>query len=223
ESNSKILKKILDHILPPNRIDWDESNFSLRYRLKRQEETIRFRILDEDLSQEAFMGWNDISLLLSDFSNKVPVDKVQNVFVIENLTSFLSFPSMPNSIAVFGKGFQVNLLRETRWLLEKEVYYWGDMDIQGFQILSMFRSYFPHTKSLLMDRNTWNNHKESIVEGNASPNLDLEFLTKDEKDFCKSLSVINDSLNSYSQNFLRLEQEKIPISYVAFRIKEYLS
>lgn len=221
ESHSKVLKKILDHILPPELIDWEESGFSLRYRLKPQEETIRFRILDEEIRREVFLGWEDIGIRLSDFSKKFPHGIVKNVFIIENLTSFLSFPSKEESIAIFGKGFQVAMLRDVDWLQEKNIYYWGDMDIQGFQILSMFRSYFSHTKSLLMDQSTWEKHRDYIVEGSSSPNITDTFLTKEEKDFCKNLKINNGNSSSNAQKFLRLEQEKIPISYVAQRIKDY--
>ena len=42
----------------------------------------------------------------------------------------------------------------------QSLYYWGDIDVQGFEILSQFRSYFPQTQSLLMDRATFDTYFE---------------------------------------------------------------
>lgn len=42
------------------------------------------------------------------------------------------------------------------FLPHAQLYYWGDLDAQGFEILSQFRGYFPQAQSLLMDSETFN-------------------------------------------------------------------
>jgi len=49
------------------------------------------------------------------------------------------------------------------WLSDKNIYYWGDMDIHGFQILSQLRSYFPHVRSIMMDMETYRTFEKLSV------------------------------------------------------------
>jgi len=62
---------------------------------------------------------------------------------------------MDKLIAIFGSGFSVHNLKNAQWLSNCELLYWGDLDVQGFEILSQFRSYFPHAQSMLMDKITF--------------------------------------------------------------------
>jgi len=54
----------------------------------------------------------------------------------EILIHFLTLPERKKAVAIFGKGFQLNLLKDARWLAEKQILCWGDIDCHGFQILS---------------------------------------------------------------------------------------
>ena len=84
-----------------------------------------------------------------------------------------------------------------------EILYWGDIDVQGFEILSQFRSYFPQTKSILMDNGTFEKHFENDI-GTATYVTAQLNLTESEKDLYQILKTNN----------WRLEQEKIPFDYV---------
>lgn len=46
---------------------------------------------------------------------------------------------------------EVNVLRDAGWLADCTLWYWGDLDTQGFAILSQLRGYWPQTRSFLMD------------------------------------------------------------------------
>src|SRR5690606_40331483 len=65
------------------------------------------------------------------------------------------FLSLHDALPIFGSGYGVSNLREVEWLLHVEMLYWGDIDVQGFEILSQLRQYFPHTQSVLMDSDTF--------------------------------------------------------------------
>lgn len=69
--------------------------------------------------------------------------------VVESKTTLyttLTLPKMDGTIAIFGSGFSVHTLKNAQWLSDLELLYWGDIDVQGFEILSQFRSYFSNTK-----------------------------------------------------------------------------
>ena len=88
-------------------------------------------------------------------------------------------------------------------LKSSSLYYWGDFDAQGFEILSQFRGYFPQTQSFLMDKNTFETYFENDSGTRSNVSVELH-LTAEEK-----------SLYEYiKKNNLRLEQEKIPQSLV---------
>jgi hypothetical protein len=110
---------------------------------------------------------------------------------------------------IFGSGFKVENLKNVKWLNSVEILYWGDIDIQGFEILSQMRGYFPQTKSFLMDDDTFNDFFEND-NGTLSKVTTL-------------LNLTNIELNIYEKlkkNNWRLEQEKIPLEYVFSRFNE---
>lgn len=223
EQNTGILKKLLDFILESEMKNPEESDFSGRYFLKSPQATVRFRILDTRLQKEDFLGWSDISILVDEFSNSFPHHKLEMVFIIENLASFLSFPSQNSAIAIFGKGFHVGHLKNAHWLKEKKIYYWGDIDVQGFQILSMIRKAFPDVHSIFMDEVTWNEHSDCTVEGTPSGFRDSDTLREEEKILLKSLILHPSEETTVNPKiFYRLEQEKISLRFIQKNLPKYL-
>ena len=77
------------------------------------------------------------------------------------------------------------------------------MDIHGFQILSQFRSYFPHVRSIMMDMETYRTF-EKLSVNNHIPNPPV--LTNLEE---KEIELYN----FLKENHKRIEQEKINYSY----------
>lgn len=118
---------------------------------------------------------------------------------------------MRKTIALFGSGFRVYNLKNVKWFKDKTILYWGDLDAQGFEILSQFRGYFPNVKSIFMDKKTFNKFFEND-NGTLSKVLTKLNLTEKEK-------MLYDILK---ENNWRLEQEKIPLDYVnSYFEKEY--
>lgn len=208
EQNQGIIRDILDVIIPGH-VNDGEKEFEKRYNLKYSEPQVRFKILDPELSNNFFSGIDDIAIPVSQFEKlELPVKKV---IVVENKTTLyttLTLPGMEKGIAIFGSGYKINNLRNTDWLNHAEILYWGDIDVQGFEILSQFRTYFPHTKSFLMDRLTFDRFFENDPGTPSSINTILN-LTNSETDLYKILKANN----------WRLEQEKIPFSYVKEQVK----
>ena len=147
----------------------------------------------------------DVSIRLSDFENTEW--NSTNIIITENKMNFLTLPDIEGSIAIWsGGGFNVSYLKTVQWLNNKSIFYWGDIDEHGFQILHQIRSYFPQTKSIMMDIATYENFQDLVGPGEKNNAVILQNLTDKEALLFQLLKV------SVGKN--RLEQEKIPQYYV---------
>ncbi|MDM8519960.1 DUF2220 family protein [Anaerolineales bacterium HSG6] len=202
EEHVGILRELLTEILPPDTINLAETMFEKRFGLRYDEALIRLQVLDNELVKQYSFISSDISLPLSQFSQ---LNLSQHRFIItENKMNFLTLPAMPHSFGLWGGGFRVKLLKTVPWLTNCPILYWGDLDAQGFQILSQLRGYFPQTESIMMDRATFERFQPFVVSGTPSKVERLAHLTVDEHAMFSHLSSHN----------LRLEQERIQHGYV---------
>lgn len=203
EWHKGILSELLD-ILNPEYGETNSREFEKRYHLKYSEPLIRFKILDERIPGRYFSGVDDIAIPLSQFTTlDLPVKRV---LVVENKTTLyttLTLPEMAGTIAIFGSGYGVSNLKNVAWLSRVELLYWGDIDVQGFEILSQFRHYFPHTQSVLMDPATFDAFFEGDMGTPTGVSTSLH-LTGEEQELYERLKANN----------WRLEQEKILNAYV---------
>jgi len=213
ENNKGIIKELLD-ILIKEHVQQNETDFEKRFHLKYVEPTIRFRILDKNIRQQYFSGIDDLSIPVSRLELlELPI---KNVLIVENktnlLTIALTLPELEKTIVLFGSGYKVENLKNVKWFEQIKLLYWGDLDAQGFEILSQFRGYFSHVKSILMDKATFKQFEKEIVEGkekkNSAPNL-----TDEEQELYALLKANN----------WRLEQEKIALEYVNETIKKTIA
>jgi len=203
EHNQSVIKELLN-ILISEHINSEEREFEKRFNLKYAEPQIRFKVLDKTIAEKFFSRIDDIAVPISQFETfNLPIKKV---LVVENKTSLyttLTLPKMNGSIAIFGSGYSVYNLKNVHWFDNLELLYWGDIDVQGFEILSQFRGYFPQTKSVLMDFETF----EKFFENDLGTPTNI----------CISLNLSENEQKLYEilkTNNWRLEQEKIPFEYV---------
>lgn len=203
ERNKAIIRELLD-ILLAEHINRESNEFEKRFYLKFSEPLIRFKILDKEISQKYFSGLDDIAIPVSQFDAlDLPLNRV---LVVENKTTLytaLTLPGMNKSIAIFGSGFSVHNLKNAQWLSDVELLYWGDIDVQGFEILSQFRSYFPHAQSLLMDKATFEKFFEQGKGTLTNISTKLNLTEEEERLY-----------NILRKNNWRLEQEKVPLYWV---------
>ena len=206
ENNKGLIKELLD-ILIADYVDQDEKHFESRFHLKYDEPIVRLRILDHSISHQSFANIDDISIPVCQF--KQLAFPVQRVYVVENKINMLSFPMIEKSIVLWGHGFGVETICDVEWLKDKDIFYWGDLDAQGFQILSLLRSHYGQVKSFLMDRPTF----DEFFEGDKGTPTNVEkdlCLTPEENEMFQYLKIHN----------LRLEQEKVPYEYAIERIPQ---
>ena len=200
EDNISILRNLLDEIIP-EKLNANESVFEKRFHLKYAQQEIRFRFL-----KPAKTGYNDLSVPLNEFIAH-PI-ACQKVFIVENKMNFLTFPEVADGLAIWGQGFAIENLKLASWLANKDIFYWSDLDVQGFQMLSQLRMNFPGAKSFLMEKNLLDLFADFVVDGIPSKVVIHDTLNDEEKSVYNALKSKN----------LRLEQERIPHHHVVSEV-----
>ncbi len=214
QENKSIITSLLNFLII-NEIDTNEKDFEKRFNLLSREQLIRIRFLD--VSKSPLPNITDISFTEKELKNYYQNYHLNanfqfdNIFITENLMNFLTLPKLKNTIAIWsGGGFNISYLKNIDWLKEKQFYYWGDIDAQGFQILNQCRSYFPNVIAVMMDKETLENFQ--FGEGTPAKNQVLQHLSDTEKMLYEYLKLNN----------IRLEQEKITQIFAEAEIKKIL-
>lgn len=201
EHNKQLISFVLESVLPEDAIDFTvpagASRFEERYGFARNAKDVLVKMTASDFQKSAFAS--------------------DRVLVVENQDFLLSSSPLPNGITViYGGGYGFTNLASSDSLSGKQIYYWGDLDTNGFKILSDFRKYYPETISVMMDKDTFEKYYDGCVREtspikNTPPNL-----TNDECDtFMFLLSQMDE--NGATP---RLEQEHIPAEWRDAQIKK---
>jgi len=134
------------------------------------------------------------------------------VLVTENRTNLLSLPPLSGVLAFLGMGYAVPRLARLEVLARAKVFYWGDLDAHGFEILARLRAAVPHTQSVLMDAVTLAKYADSVGDGNTSlmdsANAVRGRLTESEVE----------AFNYCFGHNKRLEQERLHQSFVELHL-----
>lgn len=203
EKHQSVLGELMETLLPKADFDLNQKKFEDRFRLRKKPTMVRFRILDKNDSIRVF---RDITVPFEEFQSWD--NDIENVFFTENEINFLSFPAFKNSIVIFGKGYGIELLRDVKWLKNKKVYYWGDIDTHGFNILSIARGFLPKIKSFLMTEQILTEHKALWVTEDKPFLSEIKNLTEQEQ------SLLSKLQNDYFGPKVRMEQERIRFKYL---------
>lgn len=178
EQHKALIGELLDIVIKEY-INTNEKEFEKRYNLRYDEPTVRMRLLDRTLAKKLFYGLDDITIPVSLFLKlQIPISKV---YIVENKVNFLTFPLIPNSIVIWGKGYGVASIKDSELLKSIDLIYWGDLDAQGFEILSQFRGYFAHVKSMLMDKATFDKYFEKERGTPSKISVKLNLTTEEEE------------------------------------------
>lgn len=208
EKNKKIISDIMDFLYEELHLDLVWDTFEEKFWIKIKPEFVRFRFLDIQSNQSFFWNIiNDISMKIDDFQ-KINIEIIQNIYIVENEINYLTFPHKEKSMVIWWAWFNVLNLKNIDWFHQKNIYYFWDIDSHGFKILAHFRKYFNHTKSIFMDINTFDTFRKYTIEGKT--------ITKDEMNKLKEyLTPLEYSLLSWvNKNNLRLEQENITQEFI---------
>lgn len=136
----------------------------------------------------------------------------KHIIVVENIQSGLALPALQNSIVVCGGGKNIKWL-DAAWLRHKKVYYWGDIDSEGLNILSMVRQKIPEVTALMMDEATVLQFQDRMVDEPDSICFEPLYLTNEELKLFLQLRA-----RSYTNR--RLEQERVSIEWLKIYLKQ---
>jgi len=172
---------------------------------------VRFCILDESLRRHV-RGLGDISARLDDVAAlDLPASRV---YIVENVQTGLAFGDEPGAVVFMGLGYGVGLLARLPWVARAQCIYWGDLDTHGFAILDRARASLPHIESALMDEETLLAFSDLWgPEGVQTTATVLPMLSQTEQEVYRGLKEQRWGVN------VRLEQERIPWSFAAPRIR----
>lgn len=124
-----------------------------RVRLRHLQKVYASRENQDASDRPHFINDGDIEVDVNVAAREIASPHITRVVVVENLFSYLNFPAIEGTVAIWGKGMAILALARDLVLSEKEIFYWGDMDYSGFQILAKFREIYNQTRSILMDTN----------------------------------------------------------------------
>lgn len=200
ERNRGVLGELLP-IVAPGCVGLDASTFETRFGFRQKQPLIRFRLLDPEIATNARLPFADFAIPV-DEADKLRVE-ARNVIIVENEMTFLTLPRLPSTVALLGAGDAVSLLCRLSWLSNVRLVYWGDMDTHGFASLSVLRSQYPHSESVMMDSETFDRFKQFAVKASA-------YISRAELNLNSSEQTLFDRL---ALDGLLLEQERILLSY----------
>ncbi|QDV40372.1 hypothetical protein Enr13x_01780 [Stieleria neptunia] len=201
ETHRRRLATWLDTVLPPHTIDhrYGYDAFEPRYGLRYARPHFLLRILDDALQAELGLPFEELSLPAESLS-QLPVTEAR-ILIVENKINLLSLPGLERGVALGGLGNGVTQLADVRWLHENPVFYWGDIDADGFVILDRLRQALPGVQSLLMDESVLDQFQDLATAGNGSQPKELSHLNDAERVCYETVCRTN----------RRIEQEHLPM------------
>ena len=136
------------------------------------------------------------------------------VLIVENKDSYLLFPQVEGGICVFGAGKAgPAICRAHDWIARAErLFYWGDMDADGLEILNAYRAAGSAVESILMDIDSFNRY-ERFGTRMAAGKRSLEDHARVDVPWLEAGEMrLYDLLCDRSwRGALRVEQERIPL------------
>jgi len=219
ESHRQVLAELFDLVLPVYAINDDFSSvsgFTRRYGFLDKPLMLRVRPLDANIHWLHADGTQDVVMTAKTFArlDQEVQSQIRRVFMVENEINYLAFPGLSDALIVFGSGYGFDALKQVRWLGERELYYWGDLDTHGFAILNQLRSILPRVRSFLMDRHTLLAHRAVWDFEPKQEKKDLIHLTDEEA------ALYHDLRGNALADHLRLEQERIVFTDVLAAISK---
>lgn len=211
ENHNFLVRTLWNALFPENTAESSDELWEKLFVQKVPTPSICVRSLDEHLR---FAGVRKLFLSQDDIADFQPPHR--RIFITENKVNGYTFPDAEDSLILFGMGYGVLEMAESApWLADKEIYYWGDLDHDGFNILSNLRKVLPEMKihSFLMDKETLLAYVDPKVKDTGNTTAIPDYLTVSEK---MAWKLIHD-------NGWRLEQERIPHEEVEWAVESLLA
>lgn len=155
----------------------------------------------------------------------VPAYTPEVIVISENKDTALHFPELAAGVSVEGMGYGGSTSAAFDWLRTcPKLFYWGDMDAAGFEILNGFRESGLAVTSVLMDLAAFERYEQFGTETDARGNpvvagkrRPLQYLTDAERDLYDCLT------DQAWTRYRRVEQEKIPLNVAAQVVSSHIT
>jgi hypothetical protein len=172
--------------------------------LKQKPHLYPIRWLDRTIAEQ-FMHGMEVTGVMVDWLKQINWD-IKEVWLVENETNLYLIPERKSAIAIFCKGKATHSLKDVPLLVKAKLFYWGDLDEEGYKMLNAMHGYYPdNLQSVFMDEATLLQHAGEMVKQDAVyKTISLEHLTREEQAAFNILKYHNG----------RLEQERIRQDYV---------
>lgn len=211
EENRGVLADILSCVLPENKKNPAGLTFEEKFLIKTMPQKLAVRIPDQDLRNALGIPFSELEVATKELSRIIEAFKgTIHFIIIENKSSYLSFPDVPNGVLIFGSGFLVGALETQNFLHKGRVLYWGDIDAHGFEILSLMREQIPHTETFLMSEEILNQFWSGTVGKPSVKSEDPKALSHAELKLYRHLK----------NGEKRLEQERLPLHLILEGLKD---
>ena len=210
EQHKRIIYSML-HFLQSDQFPLPDTDLEEALRLNRKPFLFTVRWLDDNLAVRFTAGINLLAVSVQYLEQQVW--RIERVILVENATNLYLFPAIPGTLVICSNGKALHLLKEIPFLQNTALYYWGDLDEDGFVMLNAIRSYYNHITSLFMDDITIICHQaELTVKGISYRKKELGLLQPYENSAYQLLLPGN----------LWLEQEKLHQSYIQAGLKKWI-
>ncbi len=154
--------------------------------------------------------WHDSATVGDTFT---PAYQPTIVLISENKDTAIHFPPTPGAISIEGAGYGGTTAATFPWLTHApHLYYWGDIDTHGYEILNGYRQAGVPVTSILMDTHTYDTYQRYGTNRDKNGNpitaptpKPLPLLTDNERAVYENLTNPNWPGNR------RIEQERIPL------------
>lgn len=124
----------------------------------------------------------------------------KRLLIIENESCQYQLPSVPDTIAVLGAGFDLRWM-EAGWLAAKKIAYWGDIDTWGLQFLGKARRTIGGLDALMMTSEVYERFANAAVPEPVVADTETPLgLTSSEQSLYQRL--LNESCGRLEQEFL---------------------
>ncbi len=203
DSTNKLLITALLKAVAPDRYNAASASLDAMLGLKRKDYIFLLRWLDTDLAKR-YMHGMELTGVTADWLRNSTWD-INEVWLVENETNLHMLPPRPGAVAIFSRGKATHALKEIPLFHKVQLYYWGDLDEEGYRMLHAMHGFYPNLVSVFMDEATLLQHAAEMGKQSPYTIQSLSHLTKEE----------TAAFNILRYHDGRLEQEKIRQDYMA--------
>ena len=139
------------------------TDFFKRFRLLRRQ--VEFRLFAPQCRFQGHSLTNFHGLIARDWYQQFEFSDLTKTLIIENLQSFESLTvHSKNTLLIWGSGWKVSQLLEFHHMLPRPLYYWGDIDKEGYEIFGYLADKIVDIQPLLMDQAIFDKYQHLSVK-----------------------------------------------------------